>query len=214
MLNGKDSNWRAVAAHVVPFVAWLLIMACLGDPAGWKYAVRTGLGIVLLCWARPWKYYSPPKLAYLPLAITAGLAVFAVWVIPELPFPRGWWWQEWYLRFGVTPLGSLDKGYPDPSPYAPAVCGWPLALVRLAGSAFVIAVIEEYFWRGFLYRWLIQADFRKVPLREFDLRAFLIMVALFGVEHDRWFVGALAGAVYGGLVLLTGSLWPAILAHG
>ena len=209
-----EPNWRAVVAHVVPFIVWLLLLQALGEPAGWKYAVRTAVGVGLLVWARPWKYYPVGGLAHLPLALAAGLAVLAVWVFPELPFPGRWWSvQEWYLRFGVTPLGHLDKGYPDPSPYAPAVCGWPLSLVRLAGSAFVIAVIEEYFWRGFLYRWLIHADFRKVSLREFDLRAFLIMVALFGVEHDRWFVGALAGAAFGGLVLWTGRLWPAILAH-
>ena len=30
-----------VWAHVIPFAAWLFIMQMLGDPAGWKYALRT-----------------------------------------------------------------------------------------------------------------------------------------------------------------------------
>ena len=38
------------------------------------------------------------------------------------------------------------------------------------------------------------------------------MVALFSVEHDRWLVGAFAGAMYGWLAVRKGIL-SAIIAH-
>jgi CAAX prenyl protease-like protein len=38
------------------------------------------------------------------------------------------------------------------------------------------------------------------------------MTGLFALEHDRWFAGALAGAVYG-LVYIRRGLAAAILAH-
>jgi membrane protease YdiL (CAAX protease family) len=68
--------------------------------------------------------------------------------------------------------------------------------VRIFGSAFVIAAAEEMFFR----RWLV------------DFAGFWWMVALFAIEHDRWAVGAAAGAVYGLLALKKG-LGSAIVAH-
>ena len=68
--------------------------------------------------------------------------------------------------------------------------------VRLVGSAFVISVAEELFFR----KWLI------------GFAGFWWMVALFAVEHDRWLVAALCGIAYGWLYLRRGLL-SAIIAH-
>jgi CAAX prenyl protease-like protein len=84
--------------------------------------------------------------------------------------------------------------------------------VRLAGSAFVIALAEELFFRSFLYRWLQNRAWTTVSPRAFDPNAFLWMVALFALEHDRWLAGAMAGALYG-LVYLRKGLAAAVLAH-
>ena len=97
-------------------------------------------------------------------------------------------------------------------PYDPAVCGWTLTIVKLIGSAFVIAPVEEVFFRSFLYRWLQNRDFTAVPLSRFDLSAFLWMVFLFTLEHDRPLAAAMAGGVYGLLAIRWG-LGSAILAH-
>ena len=71
-----------------------------------------------------------------------------------------------------------------------------LIAMRLAGSAFVIAVAEELFFR----KWLV------------DFAGFWWMVALFAVEHDRWLVGAIAGVAYGLLARRRG-LGAAVVAH-
>ena len=99
------------------------------------------------------------------------------------------------------------------SVYAPETCGWLLTGVRLAGSAFVIAVIEEFFWRGFLYRWLIEKPFTNVRLDEFDLQAFFLAALIFGFEHQRWVAGMIAGACYAYLMIRTRSIWTACIAH-
>jgi CAAX prenyl protease-like protein len=46
------------------------------------------------------------------------------------------------------------------------------------------------------------------------MQPFLIMVVVFGMEHDRWFMGMVAGAVYGLFVIMRGDIWAAALAHG
>lgn len=226
-----DRPVLALWGHVAPFVAWLAIMQLAGQWLGWPYSylLQTVGCTVLFLALRPWRWYQPPDwLRHLPLGFAVGMLVFLVWVLPEMAWSESLpGFRHFYFKVFVNlPPGGPLPGYLDeetlrhlawPSgdyrPNAPYLIGWPLALVRLAGSAFVIAVIEEFFWRGFLYRWLVARDWRRVSLREVDWQAFLIMVAIFGVEHDRWLVGMLAGAAYGGLVLLTGSLWPAVFAH-
>ena len=114
-------------------------------------------------------------------------------------------------------LGALglagQAASPGQSPYDPAVCGWTLTWVRLAGSAFVIAPVEELFFRSFLYRWLQKGDWTKVPLSRFDLAAFLWTAGVFALEHHtRLAAGAMAGAAYGLLAVRRG-LGAAIVAH-
>ena len=97
--------------------------------------------------------------------------------------------------------------------YAPEVCGWTLTIAKLLGSAFVISAAEEWFFRGFLYRWLRKGDFLSINPARYDAQAFWLVVLVFGLEHDRWLAGMMAGAVYGWLVLRTGRIGPAIVAH-
>jgi len=203
---------KALLQHAIPFVAWLLALELLPPGAG-SYALRSALGLALLVVCRPWRYYEKLRPTHLPLAIAAGTGVFVVWIFPELPLVRQWpAAAEFYTRWGILPPWSLSTP-PVSSPYAPEVAGWPLALIRLLGSALIIAPIEEYFWRGFLYRWLIERDFLRVDLFRWSAAAFWITAVLFGLEHDRWLVGILAGIAYGLLCLRTRSLSPAIWAH-
>jgi len=216
------ADWR----HWLAFVAWLGLMfavqAAYGKSAG-GYAAMTLAGVVLLIVTKPWRFYgssaSAPvtrhlSLVTLLLSVGAGLAVFVIWVGPETEWVRQQFpgLHGFYAQWCGYPFGTLAKPV-APSVYAPEVCGWTLALVRVAGSAFVIAMIEEFFWRGWLYRRLMAREVQTVPLRQWNWEAFAIMVALFGIEHDRWLAGMAAGAVYGWLMVRTGSIWPPIIAH-
>ena len=73
--------------------------------------------------------------------------------------------------------------------------------------------MEELFWRSFLLRWLQRHDFLRVSPREVGWVALLVTTALFAVEHNRWFAGAVAGAVYAVLYTRSGNLWMPIVAH-
>ena len=190
----------------------------------WAYAVRAAATALVGVWCL-WKGRSdksvaspngprqarPPRLGEAALSplrfftgLIAGVLVTVLWIVPEIsPFYRTWF---------CWPIGSLPAASTDPSPYDPAVCGWTLTIAKLVGSAFVIAPVEEVFFRSFLYRWLQKRDFLSIPLSRFDLSAFLWMVFLFTLEHDRPLAAALAGAVYG-LVAIRFGLASAIIAH-
>jgi len=179
---------------ILPYAAWMALMLLLPSTA-WAYALRTA--VVSACLI-PLTIESSVRAALrralsdrgaLLAGLLAGAAVWILWVAPEYSA----FYRKWFVLSHV--------GLSGPSPYDPAVCGWPLTLARLFGSAFVIAAVEEIFFRRWLYNWLGA-----------DKAAFFWMVALFAVEHDRWLAGALAGAVYGLLALRKG-LFAAIAAH-
>ena len=205
--EAKAAAWR----HVMPFVVWVVVMSLPLPDHAWRYALQTGAGLAALLAARPWRYYAPPSIRLMPLAVTVGVLVFAVWVLPESPWiKRMGGLCDFYMRYGVRQNGAIAA---SPSPYAPEQCGWIFSLVRLAGSAFVIAVAEEYFWRGFLLRWMKGHPFTAIPPRQSGWGLLVAGSFIFGMEHSRWLMGGLAGIAYGLLYIRTGDLWTAIVAH-
>ena len=196
---------------VLPTTAWAYATrtaatAVVGVGCLWKS--RSGKSAASPNWPRQARPSRLGEAALSPLRLLGGLLVgilvTVLWIVPEIsPFYRTWF---------CWPLGSLPAASTAPSPYDPAVCGWALTITKLVGSAFVIAPVEEVFFRSFLYRWLQKRDFRAVPLSRFDLSAFLWMVFLFTLEHDRPLAAALAGAAYG-LTAIRFGLASAIIAH-
>ena len=203
-----DAIGKNIWTAVLPFATWIGLQTILPATAG-AYAARTAAtaAVGLICLALANKAFKGIKafkaLKALIIGLVAGLVVCALWIWPDS--------FSWYRTWLCWPIGSLPAP-PTASPYDPAVCGWTLTLVKLIGSAFVIAPVEEVFFRSFLYRWLQNKDFAAVPLSRFDLSAFLWMVFLFTLEHDRPLAAAMAGGVYGLLAIRWG-LGSAIVAH-
>ena len=203
-----DAIRKNILAAVLPFFTWIGLQTILPATAG-AYAARTAatavVGLVCLACANSgaegFKDFKGIKA--LSIGLVAGLMVCALWIWPDS--------FSWYRTWLCWPIGS-PPAPPAAAPYDPAVCGWTLTIVKLIGSAFVIAPVEEVFFRSFLYRWLQNRDFAAVPLSRFDLSAFLWMVFLFTLEHDRPLAAAMAGGVYGLLAIRWG-LGSAVVAH-
>lgn len=209
----SQSLQAPIWGHVLPFLAWLFVMQMLGDPAGWKYAVRSALCLAIFLYFRPWKYYPPLQLRHLPMAVGVGILVFGLWILFETPWMSRWpAIQNGYLLFATLPPWKLSEATVNLA-YAPEQCGWFFTLTRIGGSAFVIGLIEEFFWRGFLYRWLLEEEFVEVDLGRFNLKWFLVAALFFGLEHHRWLAGIAAGLAFGWIVIRTKDIWAAGIAH-
>jgi CAAX prenyl protease-like protein len=206
----------AIWAHVLPFGAWIALMHFLDLPqlpAAWAYAIRSTVCLGLLFYFRPWRWYAPPAWRYFPLGIVVGVGVLIVWVAPEHPaMARFGALQEWYVKWGILPLGD-GRPAMTARPYAPEVCGWFLTIIRILGSGLVIGVIEEFFWRGFLYRWMFGGDFRLVDPGRFARVPFFAVALVFALEHREWLAGLIAGVAYGWLFIRTRDIWSVAFAH-
>ncbi len=48
---------------------------------------------------------------------------------------------------------------------------------------------------------------------DLDLTRFLMVAAVFGIEHQEWLAGFLAGLAYGWMYVRTRDIWAVSLAH-
>ncbi len=205
---------KETVSACAPYAVWMGLMFVLPATAE-TYALRTALTALALVVSfflsrAPWRPYTylegsdPARYAW---GLGVGVLVCVLWILPEQ-----WSVYREFSLLGLIGTGS-DAATGEPSPYEPATCGWTLTWIKLVGSAFVIAPVEELFFRSFLYRWLQKGDWTRVDLRRFELSAFLWMVALFALEHHtRLAAGAMAGAFYGWLAIRRG-VGAAVLAH-
>ena len=185
---------------IAPFAAWILLMTLLPASAG-SYALRSACAVALALPLLP-RLLNQSKAVYarsLMFGVPAGLLVLVLWIAPE----RFEWYREWMVVGGMSA---------EPSPYEPTLAGWPLVIAKLIGSAFVIAPIEELFFRNYLYRRLQDRQWQAVSPSRFDASAFFWTVALFALEHNRIVVAALAGAIYSAAAIRHG-IGAAIVAH-
>lgn len=190
--------------YVLPFVLFLL----LTEPARffpafspYLYIAKTILvGALLWFWRKKYAadFSVGLSLRDLLTAVACGLLVLVIWIVPEK-----------YL-FQVGQGAAFDPhALGDSQAAAIGLIG-----MRLIGSALVVPVMEELFWRSFLMRYLVNPDFRSVPMGAFTWFSFIGVAVLFGLEHHRVLVGIIAGVLYGLLLVYQKNLKGVIVAHG
>ncbi len=86
-------------------------------------------------------------------------------------------------------------------------------LARVVGSVATVPLAEELAFRGFLTRRLIASDFDTVLPGRFTWTSFAVSSVAFGVLHDRWLEGTMAGMLYALAYYRRGSLGDAVAAH-
>ena len=146
----------------------------------------------------------PRRISHWLPSIALGLAVFALWVAPDLLVPG--WRRHWLFQNGIT--GQLTTSIP------PADLTAFMLVLRTARAALLVPIIEELFWRGWLPRWLQNTRFERVPLGQYSAFAFWATAVLFALEHGPfWEVGLLCGIVYNWWMRRTRSLGDLMLVH-
>jgi CAAX prenyl protease-like protein len=129
-------------------------------------------------------------------ALATGVVVFVLWINMDWDFAT---------------LGSSEAYDPR---ILPGKTYYAFLAVRLAGTALVVPVFEEIFWRSFVLRYIINRDFTAVKIGAFSWMSFIISSLLFGSEHYLWLAGIMAGVFYNLLLYWTRSIYICIIAHG
>lgn len=191
---------------VGPFVVFLLLLA-LAPKLG--PATRVTLAVWVAIVAVAIVVFSRGVLEFRPVrpwaSIGVGVAVFAVWVAPDLLIP-GW---RSSILFQNSLTGKLATSL------GADVLADPVSLaLRTLRAVLIVPIVEELFWRGWLLRWIERPDFESVRLGHYHRKSFWIVAGLFALEHGPyWDVGFLAGAGYNWWMVRTGRISDLILAH-
>ena len=190
----KDGG-DAAAALLAPFLAvtaaGLLIAAFTVEGAQY-YGLKVAAGAAaLIAFARhyqfaAWRFHGESALL--------GLFVGALWIATD-PGRSA----EGATGDLVATLGPVTLGL------------WLAA--RLVGTIIIVPLAEEFAFRGYLHRALSARRFVDAPIASFSWPAFLISSALFGVLHERWLAGALAGAAFAVALYRSGRISGAVIAH-
>jgi uncharacterized protein len=140
------------------------------------------------------------------LSVLIGVLVFVIWIGPDVIAPA---WRHSIL-FDNSVIGHPAGNTPPASKNDPV-----FLLFRIGISLIAVPILEELFWRGWLMRWIIDAnDFERVPLGAYTPAAFWLVAVLFASEHGSfWDVGLAAGIIYNWWMMRTGNLWHCIAAH-
>jgi exosortase E/protease (VPEID-CTERM system) len=186
------------SAYLAPMLTILLI-AMLTRIAGggfdFLYPFRViGAGIVL------WLYRD--RLAEFRrdiswFAVMLGGVVFIVWVVLQ---PRSNVAAEDHAF--ATQLAALS---------VPIASLW--IAIRAIGAVVTVPIAEELAFRGYLLRKLVSVDFERVDFRHFTMLSFLLSSALFGILHQQWIAGVIAGMLFAVAMYRRGALFDAIIAH-
>jgi hypothetical protein len=192
--------------YVLPFAVFMLLLVVgprLPLPGGLEYPLRVAV-LAAVLWVFSRKAIDL-QLAAPVASIGLGVAVFLLWIGPDLLIPG--YRQHWLFQNSIT--GKLQSSIPS------ALLLSPMVLVfRSIRAIILVPIIEELFWRGWLMRWWIDRDFLRVPLGSYQTQAFWVTAALFASEHGPyWEVGLLTGIIYNWWMVRTRRLGDLFLAH-
>ncbi len=188
--------------YIAPYAAFLFFLALKSYfPREYPLRVIAVAAIVILFSRRIVSLH----LSHPIQSILVGALVFVTWIGPDLLSST--YRQHWLFHNAL--MGTARSTLPQELRADPV-----FLLFRLAGTVFLVPVIEELFWRGWLMRFLISPDFQKVRFGAYSAFSFGMTALLFASEHGPyWEVGLIAGILYGWWMVRTGSLGDCILAH-
>jgi len=88
-------------------------------------------------------------------------------------------------------------------------------IIRLLGASLLVPVMEELFWRDYLWRSIASPnDFRLHGVGEYDRGAFWLVPLVFAMVHPQWLTSIVWALMIAWLLVRTRSLGACIVAHG
>jgi len=172
--------------YLIPFILYILvgpIILQITQNEILAYSLKIFLVLVFLLIFRN-KYQKRVRFDFLALII--GIIIFLIWIYTEFVYPVNIVFE--YFTFFII-------------------------IIRLIGSVLVAPIIEELFTRSFLIRFLINPNWKKVPIGKYTLPSFIITVLFFGFSHNRWIPALIAGILLNLLLYKRKDIGACIFAH-
>jgi uncharacterized protein len=180
----------------------------------WMYAARIALTVAAVVFVWPGYRKFPWRLSW--TAIVVGLIGGPLWIGLAMPG-----WERLYVwpllkQIGLGFLTGGDRAGFNPFDTANSlstVAAWLFLAVRLLGLAAVVPVIEEFFLRGFMMRFVMERDWWEVPFGKASGLAIAVGTILPVLAHPEWIAAAVWFSMITWLMLRTRNIWDCVAAH-
>lgn len=176
------------------------------------YTLKIALTLAAVWFVLPG--YRAFPLRFSPLAVLVGAAGIIVWIgLCELHLE-----QKCLEPLGLKSLLGLGQR-PGFNPFRelahqPAWQLWGFLAVRLFGLVAVVALIEEFFLRGFLMRFVMDVDWWQIPVGRVNRAAVAACVIYAVLSHPSELLAAAAWFLLVTLLAVkTKNLWDCVVAH-
>ena len=200
-LLGRISDFQAYIAPMAIFMAFTLLGGYWPSVYPWTYLLKTVL-VPAAMWFL-WPRYTPIRWDYWWLGIIVGVIGIFQWVGMQLFLQQ--------FPFFEPPPNAFD---PIAHFQNREGMRWAFIGVRTAGAVLVVPLMEELFWRDFLWRSIISEDFKKIRIGAWAWKAFLGVAIAFSLVHGNWWLTSIVWALMIGVLLIkTRSLGACIVAH-
>ncbi|MBP7951322.1 MAG: CAAX prenyl protease-related protein [Verrucomicrobiales bacterium] len=222
------------AAHTAPFLAFMLLLVPVDwikidnptlpwwrcAPEHWIYPLQTVVALGLIWYFRKNYTFGPRGVRPMLLGLIVGTAGIAVWVLPSVLFHRwqvaSWPWPDW-VKTGLGLVSRSEPGF-DPDIFSGnSAAWWTAVLLRFVRMAVAVPLLEELFWRSFLWRHLAEPnrDFWLVPFGVWNPAAVGLSILAFTlVHHPSDYLGCLIyGVLISWVALRTRSLAACVVCH-
>ncbi len=216
----SDMSWRHALLEKQPWLTFLLpllvymvvnsleptpetaggSMVGLAIPYGsypLLYSVKIALTVAAVVFVLPGYRQFPLRIS--PLAIGVGVIGVVIWVgLCALHVDEG-------TRSGFNPHKELAEN---------PIWAWGFLTIRFVGLAVVVPVIEEFFLRGFVMRFVMDKDWSKIPIGTVNTTAIVLVTVVAMATHTG---ELLAAAVWFSMVtwllIRTRNIWDCVAAH-
>ncbi len=179
------------------------------------YAVKIALTVAAVTFVWPGYRQFLPRLT--PLALLVGCVGGPLWIGLCLLDWEHVYLLPWLQHVGLSRLISVgDRPAFNPlDPEYQLSTGWAWAFlaVRFFGLVAVVPLIEEFFLRGFLMRFVMQRDWWNVPFGKANRLALVLGTAMPMLYHPELLAALLWFSLITWLMLRTRNIWDCVAAH-
>ena len=184
-----------------------------------SYVVRTLLVGGILIWLWP-RLMHEVRWTHLGLGVVFGVVGTVQWIgvdklllAAQQAFAPD---EDSPARIVFSILGTVDPadGWNPFEQITSPVWLWLFITIRLLGPVLVVPVMEELFWRDWLWRgWLAPANFRLAKIGEWDAGAFIFTSLAFSLVHPQRLLAVMWGLLIAWLLVRTRSMGACIVMH-
>lgn len=202
---------RAEWAYVLPMAVFLGFTYVGGTWKDWypaSYVAKTIVVAILLFFC--WRYYTKLRWTNLGLGFVVGVVGLIQWVGMEKLLMAGGPALAW-TRMTADIRAEAFRPFEH---IESAGLMWAFIAVRWAGASLVVPVMEELFWRDWMWRTIASPnDYRLHGVGEYDRNAFWFVPLIFAMVHPQWLTAILWALMVAWLLWRTKSIGACIVAH-